>query len=247
MRGVERPDTLPCTVRVPPVETTVWSLIDELIRYRIDSDSDYELVLKDVFGNTMIVEIPSPKRLGSSAFLSEVVHARRWFDDHFRVKRLWQVAKTLVRVVGVGFFDSLCGGQLPPSTCELGAAPNGIELNPVFDLGYYGIVPCPVCTPTFSPVNIGATPTPIHPRRSGWVTVTGHFKVNGKGQPDATMHVTWYYRTGSRTCSGTTDPTGVAHCRTWMRAADRVPRVKGQVRFDIWDNTYPKNLELTPR
>lgn len=59
------PHTLPARHRGRPVETTVSSLTATVIRYRLEPDSDYHLVLRDGTGPTMIAELPAPRCVGS--------------------------------------------------------------------------------------------------------------------------------------------------------------------------------------
>jgi hypothetical protein len=141
------PATLPTNNRIQPTETTVYQLNATLTEYKLESDSDYHLVLSDGSGNTMISEIPSPACVGSSSVLLPAIqNARSEFDAHYTATSSFQTANVPVIVTGIGFFDFLHG--------QTGVAPNGIELHAVLDIqfGTDG-------TPTPSPTSTG-TPSP---------------------------------------------------------------------------------------
>jgi hypothetical protein len=139
------PNTLPSNNRVAPTETTVFSLSATLTEFKLESDSDYHLVLSDGAGHTMIAEIPDPACVGSgSPFLSSIRTARSTFDARFSATTSFQQANVPVQLRGVGFFDFLHG--------QTGVAPNGIELHAVLGISF-GTGPTPTPTPT-------ATPTP---------------------------------------------------------------------------------------
>src|SRR5258708_29974443 len=65
------PGTLPSSNRVSPVETTVYAIDATLTELKLESDSDYHLVISDGAGHTMISEIPDPACVGAgSPFLA---------------------------------------------------------------------------------------------------------------------------------------------------------------------------------
>ncbi len=141
------PTTLPANNRIQPTETTVFQLQATLTEYKLESDSDYHLILSDSTGNTMISEIPSPACVGSSSvLLSGIQNARAEFDALYTPTSSFQTANIPVTVSGLGFFDFLHG--------QSGVAPNGIELHAVLDIQFdTGGTPTP--TPTTTPI-----PTP---------------------------------------------------------------------------------------
>lgn len=121
------PATLPANARVQPTETTVFIVNATLVEYKLETDSDYHLVLKDAAGNTMIAEIPDPACVGAgSPFASGIQNARTEFDSQYAVTTSFQTADIPVRVTGVGFFDFEHG--------QTGVAPNAVELHPVLDI-----------------------------------------------------------------------------------------------------------------
>ena len=142
------PTNLPANNRIQPTETTVFQLQATLTEYKLESDSDYHLILSDGSGNTMISEIPSPSCVASSSvLLSSIQNARSEFDARYTPTDSFQTANIPVTITGVGFFDFLHG--------QTGVAPNGIELHAVLDIQFNtGGTPTP--TPTAIP---SSTPT----------------------------------------------------------------------------------------
>lgn len=98
-----------------------------LVAYKLDADSDDQLILRDAHGNTMIAEIPDPACVkASSPFSSRIHNARAGFDARFTATTSFKTANIPVRLTGVGFFDYRRG--------QVGVAPNAIELHPVLDV-----------------------------------------------------------------------------------------------------------------
>ncbi len=151
------PATLPSNNRIQPTETTVFQLQDTLTEYKLETDSDYHLVLADGSGNTMIVEIPDPACVGStSPLLPGIQTARSEFDARYTPNGSFQTVNVPVTVTGVGFFDYLHG--------QTGVAPNGIELHAVLDIQFGSGSPTPTPAPS--------TPTPT-PAPTGSLTNGG--------------------------------------------------------------------------
>lgn len=153
LAALPAPSTLPANNRIQPTETTVFQLHDTLIEYKLESDSDYHLVLGDGSGNTMIGEIPDPACVGSSSpLLPGIGQARSQFDARYTPTDSFQTANVPVAVTGVGFFDFLHG--------QTGVAPNGIELHAVLDV-QFGTGGTPTPAPSLTPtLTLTATPTP---------------------------------------------------------------------------------------
>lgn len=121
------PPVLPPNNRLQPAETTVFVLSATLIEFKLETDSDYHIVIQDTAGRTMITEIPSPACVGAgSPFASAIATARSKFDAQLKATSFAQTTSIPVQIKGVGFFDSLHG--------QTGVAPNGIELHPVLDI-----------------------------------------------------------------------------------------------------------------
>lgn len=149
LRAPAAPSPIPPNNRVSPWETTEWVLNATLTEYKLESDSDYHLVLQDAGGLTMIVEIPSPSCVGAgSPFLSGITNARNEFNARFTATTSFQTANIPVQVKGVGMFDFLHG--------QTGVAPNGIELHPVLDV-IFNPGTSPAFTLTTSPTSLSVT------------------------------------------------------------------------------------------
>jgi uncharacterized membrane protein len=127
LRALTTPNPIPSNNRVSPTETTVWVISGTLTLFKLESDSDYHMVIQDASGNTMITEIPAPSCVGSgSPFLADITNARATFDGQFTATTSFQTANIPVQVTGVGMFDFPHG--------QTGAAPNQIELHPVLNI-----------------------------------------------------------------------------------------------------------------
>ncbi|HET9365182.1 MAG TPA: hypothetical protein VFP71_09270 [Candidatus Angelobacter sp.] len=165
MRALPAPSPIPSNNRVSPTETTEWLINATLTEYKLESDSDYHLVLADSSGNTMIVEIPSPTCVGAgSPFFSGIQNARSQFDAKFTATTSFQTANIPVQIKGVGMFDFLHG--------QTGVAPNGIELHPVLNI----IFNPGTQTPDFS---LSALPSSVSVAQSGSKTTTVSTTVSG--------------------------------------------------------------------
>jgi len=127
LRGLATPASLPANNRIQPTETTVFTINATLTQYKLESDSDYHLVIQDASGNTMIAEIPSPNCVGAgSPFGPGIQNARSEFDAKYTATGSFQTANIPIAIKGVGMFDFLHG--------QTGVAPNGIELHPLLDI-----------------------------------------------------------------------------------------------------------------
>ncbi len=156
MRSYSAPSTLPSNNRIQPQETTVYSIDATLTEYKLETDSDYHLVIQDGSGNTMITEIPDPACAATSPFLSAIQSARTQFDAAFSVTGTFKTTSVPVRVRGIGFFDFLHG--------QTGVAPNAIELHPVLDIQFNpGATPPPPLPGSYYPL----TPARILDTRDG--------------------------------------------------------------------------------
>jgi hypothetical protein len=129
--ALSAPGTLPANNRVTPTETTVFRLQVTLVEYKLETDSDYHLVLSDGSGHTMIGEIPDPACVGSgSPLLSRITSSRSAFNAKFTPTSSFKTANVPVTLTGVGFFDFLHG--------QTGVAPNGIELHALLSVSFSG-------------------------------------------------------------------------------------------------------------
>lgn len=113
--------------RVAPVEDTVYVLTATLFAYKLESDGDYHLALRDHAGHTLIAEIPNPACVAArSPFKADIESARKAFDAHFKAEKRFRRSTATVTLKGVGFFDF--------DHHQKGVAPNAIELHPVLDI-----------------------------------------------------------------------------------------------------------------
>jgi len=164
MRAFPTPNPIPANNRVSPAETTLWVINATLTLFKLESDSDYHLVIQDASGNTMITEIPAPSCVGSgSPFLSGITNARSEFDARFTATTSFQTANIPVQITGVGMFDFPHG--------QTGAAPNQIELHPVLNVIFN-----PSTTPDFS---LAASPAALSVRQGNSGATTISTGVNG--------------------------------------------------------------------
>jgi hypothetical protein len=160
LTSLRAPSSLPSRNRIASVETTVWSVYAKLIRFKMEADSDYHLVLRDPNGRTLIAEIPASYCVGSqSPFLGSIKYARSQFNARYTVETRFRYVNTNVWVKGVGFFDFIHG--------QSGVAPNGIELHPVLSIrfGVSGPSPSPTSPPKPSggslAVSASVSPNPV--------------------------------------------------------------------------------------
>jgi hypothetical protein len=132
--------------RVPPTETTVFTLNGTLTQYKLEDDSDYHVVLSDAAGRTMIAEIPLPGCVGSgSPFAPGIANARSEFNARLTATTSFKTANIPVQIKGVGFFDFIHG--------QTGVAPNGIELHPVLDVVFNPTSITPPTVVSLAPVS----------------------------------------------------------------------------------------------
>ena len=129
------PSPIPANSRVAPAETTQWVINGTLVEYKLESDSDYHLVVQDGSGNTIVTEIPYPGAspacvTSASPFFPGIAGARCKFDGSGlpRATTSFHTANVPVRVVGVGMFDFPHG--------QTGAAPNQLEIHAILDIAF---------------------------------------------------------------------------------------------------------------
>jgi hypothetical protein len=112
------PHTLP-SQRISPTELTEFTLKNVTVKeIKLESDSDYHLVLTDSTGATMVAEIPAPQCIqGASPWAAQIAAARRIADGQYA-----HPGSFTATLAGIGFFDNPHG--------QTGGAPNAIELHP---------------------------------------------------------------------------------------------------------------------
>lgn len=118
------------------VESTVYSVTAELVEAKLESDSDFHLVLREGTA-TMVAEIPNaPACTGPpitervSVFEEQIEHARASFVQEFGQPQRYPAPGLQIHhqvtVTGVGFFDVQHG--------QTGGAPNSVELHPILTI-----------------------------------------------------------------------------------------------------------------
>jgi hypothetical protein len=114
------------TTREHPTENTVWELKNvTLTELKLESDSDYHMVLSDG-SKTLIAEIPYMTCSTSSAWVCFMSRARSEVDAKYTVSTTPLYPAATITVRGVGFFDFAHG--------QNGVAANAIELHPVLEV-----------------------------------------------------------------------------------------------------------------
>jgi hypothetical protein len=147
MRAFTAPNPIPPNNRITGPETTLWVINATLTVFKLESDSDYHLVIQDASGNTMVTEIPSPSCVGAgSPFLAGITNARNEFNAKFTATTSFQTANIPVKITGVGMFDFLHG--------QTGVAPNGIEVHPILDIVFNPGNPTPDFAVSASPASV---------------------------------------------------------------------------------------------
>lgn len=131
--------------RFSPVETTKYRVHALLLEYKLETDSDYHLVIADPADRTltMIAEIPSGDCVDSKMLAGQMTNLRTWLERQWGkpeiVGRMIHVAMggapptagQMVTIEGIGFFDF--------DHHQTGVAPNAIELHPVLSISREGI------------------------------------------------------------------------------------------------------------
>ncbi len=208
LASLPQPSSLPSNNRIQPTEITQFQLNVTLVEFKLESDSDYHLVLQDSSGNTMISEIPAPSCVGAgSPLLPGITNARAQMDAKYTVTTSFTTVNVPVTITGIGFFDFLHG--------QTGVAPNGIEIHPVLNITFGG-----GGNPSFS---MSANPTSLSVAQGGTgtstisTTVTGGFNnaisLSASGVPSgvtASFNPSTIAAPGSGTSTVTFSASGVA-------------------------------------
>jgi hypothetical protein len=137
LRALHAPpkDSLLPAGRYGIVERTVYSVRAVVIGWKVESDSDFHIVIADPATpkTTMIVEVPNPHcaQMCSSPAIAAVTAARAAVvaalgKPSTRFRKL--TIRRRATIIGVGFLDFLHG--------QTGVAPNGVELHPVLAVSF---------------------------------------------------------------------------------------------------------------
>jgi hypothetical protein len=208
LTSLRAPASLPARNRIGSVETTVWSVFAKLIRFKMEADSDYHLVLRDPTGRTMIAEIPASYCVGSqSPFLGSIKYARSQFNARYNVGRNFRYTNTNVLVKGVGFFDFIHG--------QSGVAPNGIELHPVLSIRFGVASPSP--SPTSPPKPSGGSLTVSASVSPNPVSYGSYATLTARATRGASCSASVVYSTGRspRSFNGSAKTVGSSGTVSW--------------------------------
>ena len=127
LRSRPKPTSYPKTRRVTAAELHTYQVTAYLTQYKIESDGDIHLVLKDAPGHSMIAEIPFGSCVPSaSRWRAAIAQTRNTFTAAHHATTSWHYLHQLIDLRGIGFMD--------PPHGQTGAAPNGLELHPVIYL-----------------------------------------------------------------------------------------------------------------
>jgi hypothetical protein len=116
----------PYSTRIDSAEKTVWALKDVRVVYtRLETDSDYHIVINDQYGHSMITEVPYPNCVYSGPWKCNISRARAAVDAEFPglVMGVGKGQNAFASIIGVGFWD--------PEHGQYGVAPNNLELHAV--------------------------------------------------------------------------------------------------------------------
>jgi hypothetical protein len=131
LRGRAKPTSYPRTTRVGGAELHTYKVHAYLTQYKIESDGDIHLVLKDSSGRSMIAELPLASCVPrTSRWVSSIASARLQFTSVLHATTSWHYVHKPITVKGLGYFD--------PPHGQTGAARNGIELHPVIGVSFSG-------------------------------------------------------------------------------------------------------------
>jgi len=118
--------------RLPPVETTIYSVEGTVTAYKEEMSGDYHLVVADDSGQTMIVAAPNPNPAfvsPSSRWAKEIAAVHKTIKDRLNPTSLFTETNLRVRVAGVGYFSYPHGAR--------GEAKNALQLHPVTSIEFH--------------------------------------------------------------------------------------------------------------
>jgi len=201
LRARVAPSPIPASTRVAPTETTTFKLTNvTLLEYKLESDSDIHLVLREgaatdcaAGGTCMIAEIPDSSCVGpGSAFAAGAAVARATFASSYTATGTFQSANVPVTLIGVGMFDFLHG--------QSGVAPNGIELHSVLGICFGTDCAIPATAPDAGTPDSGVSGAPdggascpagSHDRGDGYCVADSLPTAHGAGCASASATLPW--------------------------------------------------------
>jgi hypothetical protein len=116
--------------RYDQVEDSVYKVVCTVTAMRVESDSDWHLVITDASGNTMIAEsaCPSCNSVIASPYISQFTAVRNWIAKN--IGNVYNTSLNIknVEITGQAFID--------PPHGQSGAAPNNLELHSILNIQF---------------------------------------------------------------------------------------------------------------
>jgi len=138
--------------RYDPVEDSCYVTVVTITEMRVESDSDWHLVITDGSSNTMIAECPCPNctSVAASHYIGDFTGARNWIAANIGNRTNTSLNIKNVQITGQAFID--------PPHGQTGAAPNNLELHSILHMKFYS--PTGVATtPEQAGVNVYPNPS----------------------------------------------------------------------------------------
>lgn len=107
--------------------------------------------------------------------------------------------------------------------------------------------PTPSQSPPTHNVLVAASVTNASPAQQTEVTVVANFTDNGNPIVGALMTASWYYKTVTRTCTGTTNSVGVASCTRYIAGATIGYKVLINIEIVWHGQRYTASTSFTPK
>lgn len=128
--GLTTPTPTSSMARYDQVEDSVYTVLVNITEMRVESDSDWHLVITDG-KSTMIAECPCPScnSVIASPYISQFTTARNWIAANIGNVQNTSLNVKNVLVTGQAFLD--------PPHGQSGAAPNNVELHSILKIEWY--------------------------------------------------------------------------------------------------------------
>lgn len=101
--------------------------------------------------------------------------------------------------------------------------------------------------PADQTVSVTAWVSNSTPAQYTTVTVYAQILVNSVGKAGIPVTFYWYYKTVTRTCTGTTSSKGIAKCSRYISGATRGRSVPITASFTVNGNNYTAQTSFTPK
>jgi hypothetical protein len=128
--GLTTPTPSSSMPRYDAVEDSCYTTVVTITEMRVESDSDWHLVITDGTGNTMIAECPCPNctSVAASHYIGDFIGARNWIAANIGNVTNTSISIKNVQVTGQAFID--------PPHGQSGAAPNNLELHSIIKIEF---------------------------------------------------------------------------------------------------------------